>query len=121
MVSGSLTKTGIEQPHRRDSEQEKPRAVERCGHAVTFHQMPLRSEIEWLLAAKRTGKELDRGPRIEPMREGLTEMWERENNVRELMQQCAMTRQEAEFAEAIESGEIPGDLMMVKGRQTRNK
>ncbi len=54
-------------------------------------------------------------------RAALTEAWERENNIRELMQQCGMTRQEAEFAEAIESGEIPGDVMMVEDRQIRNK
>ncbi len=50
-------------------------------------------------------------------RESLTEVWERERHVRELMQQCGMTRQEAEFAEAIESCEIPGDLIMVDDRQ----
>ncbi len=49
----------------------------------------------------------------------LTEAWERERHVRELMEQCGMTRQEAEFAEAIESGEIPGDLIMVDDRQPR--
>ncbi len=111
----------------------------------------LRAEIERLLAAKRAGTELDRGPRIESIsrfiedelarwevqsiasqpaadltdkldklfRAALTEAWERERNIRELMQQCGMTRQEAEFAEAIESGEIPGDVMMVDNRQPR--
>lgn len=109
----------------------------------------LRAEIERLLSAKRTGAELDRGPRIEPIsrfieselarwegqkiasqsptdltdkldglfRETLTEAWERERNIQELMQQCGMTHQEAEFAEAIESGEIPGDLIVVDDRQ----
>lgn len=51
----------------------------------------------------------------------LTEAWERERAIRELMEQCGMTRHEAEFAEAIESGEIPGDLIVVEDDRSRKK
>jgi hypothetical protein len=48
---------------------------------------------------------------------------DREKRVLNLMEQCGMNRQEAEFAEAIESGEIPGDVIEVEdaGGNRRDK
>lgn len=45
---------------------------------------------------------------------------ERERMVRELVEQCGMTRQEAEFATAIELGEIPGDLIKIEDPDVAN-
>lgn len=38
---------------------------------------------------------------------------ERERRIRELMDQAGMTRQDAEFATAVDLGEIPGDVIEV--------